>query len=1088
MIKRKASVYGILLVVLFSSLCIPVISQGDVTWWDKNWVFRQELSIPISTQTSYAQYQPVDLRVTFENTCWALSDNQSSVRVCCWDGTQWQILESQIYDLNFSDTSHIKACSLVFLIPDIATGKEQYYIYYNDKETSPAEYPDHVQVEQTHYYYEPIPGQKADFDYYKITDSGFCVYGIGIQGMMMTEYGSQMIFRQSKGQKDFSYRYWDRLASFCFQYRDASLPVGQDTITTRMKLLSNQIFVDGNLLVEFGIVSTNTRGDAKTTDIYKYYYSPLNVKRLCVHVTHEVLKDITVAQVEKVDGEYAFTSGFKTRSEANMFLNTGEILPYIHYYNIDETIKQVSADTNPKSKDEEWLISVEDNADLGHYPWVSADSGETGKAHALIFESNHVVKSGTNEQDGIQVKASQKQEVDIPGLQAYSSGMGCFRNAYNSSGSLDLTIPSDLRVEFNAEFFTTEMKSYNDVENEAAFFQSLIKFRPALNGSVSGGAPEGKTYNLTIFTHRARSFPLGSLVSAASGKNFSYTYAELYQDGTLVSSGICSRISLAGELNLDLKNISIRSILKLFNWKDITLFKKVRFPELSPGIYVIKIYIKAGEKSSFVGVQPVDIQDDMRVDVRCSKQQQLSVHVTDQNNQNVQGCRCILAIGNVSVEENGTDANGDSVLLVPRGTYDLEILYQGFNLFDKRVRLGLLRKTEQVQTSLYDLEVIVKDKFGLPPGITITPVATSDDMEQPTKILPVESGPGTYRFTNLPEATYTIQISYKTFLDTITVRVPDIGDTVTMEFSPMFLLTTTVFDARGSRLTDIPVELTRSGTSVKNTTDANGTTSFFIPVGEYIVQASSDGMNRAETHVEVLRDEAMDLVTTLEPLYPLILIIVALLVIIGGAIVLVLKKWTLASFLKLCAIALCMVAVIMPWWALTGSAATPSASRVTNAYLTTQTIVTQTTVGSSTELELANIPQEFSLFLFAVFLLVILSPCIIVGSIVLQKHKKPAFIFTVLGTLFLVFATAIFTYGFSQLSSVGLGSLQGSGTVTVSEPQGGASINLSASWGLSTGVYLTIAAIVLIVIAVVLERRTRRKNTNKNNFVGPGTT
>jgi len=1075
MSNRKISAYGILLVFLLSSLSIPVTSQGDITWWDKNWSFRQELSLPISTQNFYAKFQPVDLRITFENTCWTLSENQSSLRVCCWDGNQWYVLESQIYDLNFTDTSHIKACSLVFLIPDIATGKEQYYMYYTDKETSPAEYPDHVQVEKTHYYYEPIPGQKADFDYYKITDEGFCVYGIGIQGMMMTEYGSQMIFRQSKGQKDFSYRYWDRLASFCFQYKDASLPVGQDTITTRMKLLSNEIFVDGNLMVEFGIVSTNSRDDAKTTDIYKYYYSPVDLKRICVHVTHEILKDINVAPVEKVDGEYGFTSGFKTRSEANTFLNTGEILPYIHYFNSDDSVKQVSADTNPKSKDEEWLISVEDNADLGSYPWVSADSGETGKAHALIFASNNVVKAGADEHEGIQVKASQKQEVDIPGLQAYSSGMGCFRNAYNTSGSLDLAIPSGMLVDFNAEFFTTEMNSYKDVENEASFFQSLIKYRPSLNGTVSGGAPEEEKYNLTIFTHLARSFPLGSLISAASGKNFSYTYAELYQNGNLISSGICSRISLAGELNLDLKNISLRSILKLFNWRDLTFFKKIRFPELGPGTYVVKIYIKSGEKSSFVGVKPVVIKDDTRIDVRCSKQQKLTVHVVDQNKQSVPDCRCILSLGNVSIEENATDANGDSVLLVPRGTYDLKVLYQGFTLFEKHVRLGLLRKTEQFQTPLYDLQVLVKDKLGLPPGITITPVATSEDMELPTKIIPAEIESGTYTFTNLPEATYTIQISYKTFLDEITVRVPDAGDTVTMEFSPMFELTTTVFDSRGSTLSNMPVEITRSRISIKNTTDADGVTSFFIPVGDYVVQASSDGMSRAEKHVEVLRDETTDLVTTLEPWYPLLLIIVAILLFAGGAVVLVLKKWALASFLKLCGVALCLVAVVMPWWALAGSATIPSASRATNAYLTTQTIVTQTTVGTSTEIELANIPQEFSLFLLAVLLLVILSSCIIVGSIVIHKYKKPAFVFTVLGVVFLVCAVAIFTYGFSQLSSVGLGSLQGSGTVTVSEPQGSASINLSASWGLSTGVYLTIVAIVLIVVAVILERIAKRK-------------
>lgn len=483
-----------------------------------------------------------------------------------------------------------------------------------------------------------------------------------------------------------------------------------------------------------------------------------------------------------------------------------------------------------------------------------------------------------------------------------------------------------------------------------------------------------------------------------------------------------------------------------------------------------------------MGVKPVVIQKDTRVDVVCSKQQKLIVHVTDQNKQSVSNCRCVLSIGNVSIEENATDANGDSVLLVPKGTYDLKVLYQGFALFEKHVRLGLLHKTEQFQAALHDLQVIVKDKLGLPPGITITPVATSKDMELPTKIIPAEIEPGTYAFTNLPEATYTIQISYKTFLDEITVRVPDAGDTVTMEFSPMFELTTTVFDFRGSTLSNMPVEITRSGISIKNTTDANGVTSFGIPVGDYVVQASSDGMSLAEKHVEVLRDETTDLVTTLEPWYPLLLIIVAILLFAGGAVVLVLKKWTLASFLKLCGIALCIVAVVMPWWTLAGSSVTPSASRATNAYLTTQTIVTKTTVGTSTAIELANIPQEFSLFLLAVLLLVILSSCILVGSIVIHKYKRPAFVFTVLGVVFLVCAVAIFTYGFSQLSSVGLGRLQGSGTVTVSEPQGSTSINLSAAWGLSTGVYLTIIAIVFVVIAIVAERIMKRKKTIVENI------
>jgi hypothetical protein len=1083
MIYSKICICGILLITILSSISLPVSSQQNLSWWDKNWSSRQEITIPIDTSLEIAKYQPVDIRINFNDPCWTKSTNENSIRVIYWDGNSWKEIESQIYNLDKSDDTHIKSCSLVFLIPKEATGKESYYVYYDDSEKPKANYPDHVVLTKEHYYYEPIPGQKADFDYYKITDEGFCVYGVGIQGMMMTEYGTQMIFRQSKGQKDFSYKYWDRLASFCFQYRDASLPVGQDTITTRMKLISSEILVDGNLMVQFGIVSTNSREDAKTTDIYKYYYSPGDLKRICVHVKHEILKDINVAQVEKLDGEYAFTSGFKTRSEANVFLNTGEILPYIHYYNKDGNVKEIKADTDPKSKNEEWLISVEDNADLGDYPWVSADNGETGKAHALIFASNKVVKSGKDEQDGIQVKADQKQEVDIPGLQAYSSGMGCFRNAYNADGSTDLSIPSDLQVEFDGEFFTTEKNSYKDVQNEAILFQSLVKYRPLFNENVSVSTKEEKKYNLTVFTHLAPSFPLGSLISAASGKNFSYTYVELYQNGNLISSGICSRISLAGELNLE--KITLSGIIKLFDWKNISFFKKIQIPKLFPGNYVVKIFVKSGQKSNYIGVKPVEIKGDTRVDVVCSKQQKITISVIDQNKQGISNAQCILFIGNASIEENYTGVKGESVLFVPRGKYDLKVLYDGFNLFEKQIRLGILPKGEQFQINLSSLQLFVKDKLGLPPGISINPVATSEEMETPTNIFPKEIEPGTYLFTNLPKARYKIQISYKDFLDEIMFQIPDVGDKVEMEFSPMFQLTTTVFDSRGSTVSKMAIDITRAGKSLQNTTDANGVASFFLPIGSYLIKASSDGNSVGEKQVEILRDESTDLVTSIEPVFPLIMIIVALLIIGGGAVLILLKKCNLASFLKLFGVALCIIAVVMPWWGLSGAATTPAAVRSTSAFLIPQTIVTTTTVGNHSEIELANLPGEFSSFIFAVLIIVCITCFLLLGSIGIKKYKKPAFVLTILSIILLSCAVAIFTYGFSQLSNVGLGSLQGSGTLTVLQPGSNEYMNLSATWNLSTGIYLSCVAIVSIVSAVVVERVLNKKRREDKKLNSP---
>jgi len=1081
MLWKKSGIISVFLLLMFSIINIPISSQSNVPWWDQNFSYRQELDIQIDTSLEIAKYQPVDIRITFNDPCFAKNTDEHSVRICCWDGKTWYELESQTYDLDHTDDTHIKACSLVFLIPKEANGKESYYVYYDDTEKPKVFYPDHVVITEEHYYYEPIPGQKADFDYYKIMDEGFCVYGVGLQGMMMTEYASQMIFRQSKGQKDLSYKYWDRLASFCFQYVDTSLPVGKDTITTRMKLLSNEIFLDGNLMVQFGIVSTTSREDAKTTNIYKYYYSPVDIKRICVNVKHETLKDIPVAGEEKVDGEYAFTSGFKTRSEANTFLNTGEILPYIHFYNKDETVKQVEADINPTARNEEWLISVEDDSDLGTHSWVCADNGETGKAHALIFSSNNIVKSGKDEQDGIQLKGSQKQEADIPGLKAYSSGIGCFRNAYKSSGSPDLSIPSDFRAEFDAEFFTTELNSYKDVENEAVLFQSLVKNRPTLGGNVSSVKEKEEKYTLKVLTHFAPSFPMGSLLSTFTGKNFSCTYAELYKNGSLQSTGVCGRLSLAGDMNLDFENKTIYQITKmifgLFDWRNTSLFKKIVFPELSTGSYVIKIYIKTKDGNKYVGVQTIDLKKDTTTNIFCHQQGEIKITVNDQNNKPVPKAQCYLILGNMSIAEATTTEKEETTIAAPTGNYQLRIIYKGFKIHEKEIKIGLLQKEEKIKLTLSNLKLIVKDKLDLPPGIKIIPIMTSDEMETPLNIQSQEEKPGIYNFINLPSATYKIQISYKNYLDEKTVKIPD-EDTASMIFSAIFKFTVNVYDARGSPLGDTKIVIKRDNKTLPDITDKDGVTVFEIPGGSYIVGASDNENNIGEKAVDILRDETTYLVTSKEPIFPSIIMAGAGALTLLSLVLVILKKIRLKTFLKILGIALILVALVLPWWQLYGSNAS-SVERTTNTYLLPQTMITTTVANNVQESELANVPAEFTIFLFAITIVAAVSILPILGSILLQKRKKISIVLHVFGIILLILTVSIFTYAFGELTKVGLGSLQGSGTLEILPLNSKDYVEISASWGLSSGFYLIVLTIILWIIASIFEKIYHRLKKTK---------
>lgn len=51
---------------------LPINSVSDeISWWDNNWSFKQEINIPVDTSTEIAKYQPIDIRIEFDNACWA---------------------------------------------------------------------------------------------------------------------------------------------------------------------------------------------------------------------------------------------------------------------------------------------------------------------------------------------------------------------------------------------------------------------------------------------------------------------------------------------------------------------------------------------------------------------------------------------------------------------------------------------------------------------------------------------------------------------------------------------------------------------------------------------------------------------------------------------------------------------------------------------------------------------------------------------------------------------------------------------------------------------------------------------------------
>jgi len=90
-------------------------------------------------------------------------------------------------------------------------------------------------------------------DYYKIIEDGAIVYGIGQKGQVMNRKLSQIVIKMKPDTKEFDIMQTELLAAFSFSYHQG--PEDIDEVSSDQVLISKELFVDGNLMTEFGIIS-----------------------------------------------------------------------------------------------------------------------------------------------------------------------------------------------------------------------------------------------------------------------------------------------------------------------------------------------------------------------------------------------------------------------------------------------------------------------------------------------------------------------------------------------------------------------------------------------------------------------------------------------------------------------------------------------------------------------------------------------------------------------------------------------------------------------------------------------------------------
>jgi hypothetical protein len=1080
LVNQRKLLWIVAVLLLFSTVGSHVQATGNYLKTNIDTLpYKQEIIVPLDTGKDIAIDQPIDIRITFENPCWGKNETVSSVRVGVDDGSGLEEVESQIYDLQHSDETHITSCSLVFLIPETANGKEKYYVLYDSQETEPANYPKHVSIEDTHYFYEPIPGQTIDFDYYGIRQEGFVIYAVIQRGQLLGNPIALYALKFKPNSTAVETFNLDQCGNFDFRY---GVPGEPDYVGTAWSTeITKTVLVEGNLMVRVRLQCVSPRGDIQSDNIYTYYYSPTNAKRLWIDAHHEMLKSITIDDPTILDGAFGGITSIKSRSASIEKMNVGEILPTVYIYTEDGSIQTFSVPQNPESTEPEVVLSTQDDMELGSKGWVCLGGESSGKVHGIIFASNTGITQGSD--DGVQIKVYAKQNIKLPGLEADTGNLYLTRNAYEN-GNHQTTIDQGKTYDYKAEFLTVESGGYTRVDNESALYHNLIKTVPVSRGNVTEGKEKTERYNLTVYAHFAGSAPLGSLLSAALGKNVSYIYAELYEAGSFRSSGTVGRLSLGSiSLNMTGKNLreKLRMALGIFDWKNLTFFKKIRFPDLDPGGYLVKIFRenpRFATQRQYIGFAIINLTQDTTVNVRCRPQGSISLVLTDQNEDGVENARCMLLVDNTTIAEGASDSNGTAYLYAPcyiLRPYQLKVYYQGFLIGDEPVTLTTVRRFIDLKKSFsldrYGLSLTVTDTWGFAPVIDVNPTLMSNEMVTATSIRGEAVEGGTYQFSNLLPAFYRLGLSYKAFRleENFTLEK---DTTLAVIFPAEFSVDFSVVTSYAERVSSGEISLQRNGKTKSTEILQNGTASVLVPPGDYEVVVHADNEEIASQQIMIRGEKTMDIVTSQGSLIHTLIMYVGIIILIG-AIGYVLWKRNVTLGVKLLIIGLMIIALVSPWWVLTGEI--DAVSTTTNSYVIPPAIITMTKSSNATGGEISAVPAEVTMVLGLLSLLVGVAVLLLFVSIVIARRlRKTTSIVSALSLVVILLALILFYYAFAQLTQIGVGSFMGSKTLDVTIPGQSIQTAVPCSWGPGIGFYLLITSLILLFATFFIKRITTR--------------
>ena len=164
-----------------------------------------------------------------------------------------------------------------------------------------------------------------------------------------------------------------------------------------------------------------------------------------------------------------------------------------------------------------------------------------------------------------------------------------------------------------------------------------------------------------------------------------------------------------------------------------------------------------------------------------------------------------------------------------------------------------------------------------------------------------------------------------------------------------------------------------------------------------------------------------------------------------------------------------IITLVTPWWVLNGDNGTLSTT--TNSFVVPPQIITLTKSSSAIGGEISAVPEDVTMVLGVLSLLVVVTCLFLFLSLFTMKRlRKTTRILSLFSIVILVLSLIVFVYAFSQLTQVGVGSFMGSGNLDVTLPGEVEQTSISCSWGPGIGFYLLIPSLILLVLTFFINR------------------